>query len=143
DLENRRQTGGEFASSGNLEADARLGEGPFGPDDSLGDGWLRDEEGTRDLLGRQTSEQAERERGAGLGRENRMTGYEHETQEVVADVLIARGLEIPRRLLVPGLELVTEHRVLALEPRASAQQVDRAMLRGGHQPGARIVRYAR
>ena len=33
--------------------------------------------------------------------------------------------------------------MLALEQRSPAQQVDRAMLRGGHQPGARVVRDAR
>ena len=37
-------------------------------------GRLRDEECARDLLGRQTSEQAERERDARFGRKHRMTG---------------------------------------------------------------------
>ena len=40
-------------------------------------------------------------------------------------------------------ELAAEFFVLALEPRVSAEVVDRAMFRGGHQPGARIVRDAR
>ncbi len=96
-LEHRRQTGGELRPAGDLEGDARLG--PLGPDDSLGDGRLRDEECTRDLLGRQTSEQAERERNARLARKNRMSGYEHEAQEVVADVIVDRGVEIRRELL--------------------------------------------
>src|SRR5438105_3277953 len=56
DLEHRRETGGELVCPGDFEGDARRGEGAFGPDDSLGDGRLRDEECTRDLLGRQTSE---------------------------------------------------------------------------------------
>ena len=74
DFEHRRQTGGELVAAGNLERDLRFGERPLGPDDALGDGRLRDEERTRDLLGRQATEQAERERDARLGRENRMTG---------------------------------------------------------------------
>src|SRR6266850_13215 len=47
DLEHRRQTGGELGPTRDLERDARLGEGPFGPDDPLGDGRLRHEECTR------------------------------------------------------------------------------------------------
>ena len=73
------------APRGHLEGDARLGEGPLGPDDALGDGRLGDEERARDLLGRQAAEQAQRERDARLGREHRMAGGEHEAQEVVAD----------------------------------------------------------
>ena len=45
--------------------------------------------------------------------------------------------------LLLGLELVAELLVLALEQLVPAQQVDRAMLRGGHEPGARVVRDAR
>ena len=41
------------------------------------------------------------------------------------------------------LELARELLVLALERRAAAQQVDRAVLRRGHEPGARVVRDAR
>src|SRR4029077_244157 len=78
DLEYRRQTGGELGSAGDLEGDACLGEGPFGPDDALGHGRVRDEEAPGDLLGRQAAEQAEGERNARLGREHRMTCREHE-----------------------------------------------------------------
>ena len=121
DLEHRRQTGGELGPAGDLEGDARLGEGPLGPDDALGDGRLRDEERARDLLGRQAAEQAERERDARLGREHRMAGREHEAQEVVADVVVERGVEIRRGRLLLGLELATELLVLALEQLVPAQ----------------------
>src|SRR5712691_13570530 len=69
-----------------------------------------------------------------------MTGREHEAQEVVADVVLRRGLEVCQRRLPPGLQLATQLLVLALEPLAPAQPVDGAMLRGGHEPGARVVR---
>ena len=143
DLEHRRQTRGKLGPAGDLEGDARLGERPLGPDDALGDRRLRDEERARDLVGRQTAEQAERERDARLGREDRMAGREHEAQQVVADVVVDGGVEVRRGHLLLGLELATELLVLALEPLASAQEVDRAMLRGGHEPGARVVRDAR
>src|SRR5439155_1555531 len=85
----------------------------------------------RDLLGRQTAQQAERERHARLGREHRMTGDEHEAQEVVADAVVERGVEIRRRQLSLRRDLATELLVLALDELASAQQVDRTVLRGG------------
>ena len=59
----------------------------------------------------------------------------------VADGIVDRRVEVrPRRLL--HLELASQLLLLALEPCAPAQHVDRAMLRGGHQPGARLVRDA-
>jgi hypothetical protein len=72
-----------------------------------------------------------------------MTGYEYEAQEVVADVIVDRGLEIRRGQLLLDLELATELLVLALEPLVAAEEIDRTMLRGGHEPGARVVRDAR
>ena len=121
-----------------------FGEGPLGPDDALGDRRLRDEERPRDLLGRQAAEQAERERDARLGGEHRMAGREHEPQEVVADVVVEGRVEI-RRGPVPA-------RPRARRPSSSClrssslfrrRMIDRTMLRGGHEPGARIVRDAR
>ena len=102
-----------------------------------------DEEGPRDLLGRQPSEQAERERDPGLGGEHRMTGREHEAQEIVAHVVVDRGVEVRHGHLLPGLELVADLLVLAFEPLGPAKVIDRPVLRGGHEPGARIVRDAR
>src|SRR5467141_1729725 len=72
-----------------------------------------------------------------------MAGYEYEAQEVVANVIVDRGFEISHRHLLLGLDLAAEFLVLALEPLVSAQEIDCAMLRGGHQPGARVVRNSR
>ena len=140
DLEHRRQTSGELVSARNLEGDVGLGESPLGPDDALGDSRLRHEECTRDLLGRQTSEQAEGERDPRLRRENRMAGREHQAQEVVSDVIVDRAVEIRHGHLLLCIELATKFLVLALEELFSAEQVDRTMLRRGHQPGAWVVR---
>src|SRR5207253_2498726 len=84
-LEHRGEAGGEIGPAGDLEGDARRRERALGPDDALRDGGLRDQESPRDLVGREAAEQSERERGTGLGREHRMTGREHEAQEIVAD----------------------------------------------------------
>ena len=72
-----------------------------------------------------------------------MAGGEDEAQEVVADIVVERGVEIRRGLLLLGLELAAKLVVLALGELASAQAVDCAMLGGGHEPGARVVRDAR
>jgi hypothetical protein len=72
-----------------------------------------------------------------------MTGYEHETQEVVAHVVVESLAEIQRGPPLLGLELVAEFLVLALKPLVSAQEINRTMLRSGHQPGARVVRDSR
>ena len=97
DLEHRRQARGELGPARDLEGDMRLGEGPLGADDALGDRRLRDEEGTRDLLGGQAAEQAERERDPRLGGQHRMAGGEDEAQEVVADVVVEGRVEIRHR----------------------------------------------
>src|SRR5204863_4819202 len=115
DLEHGRQAGGELGAAGDLEGDALLGEGPLGPDDALGDGRLWDEVRSRDLVGRQTAQQAERERHARLGREHRMTGDEHEAQEVVADAVVERGVEIRPGPLSLARDLAPELLVLALD----------------------------
>ena len=121
-----------------------FGERPLGPDDALGDRRLRHEERPRDLLGRQAAEQAERERDARLGGEHRMAGREDKAQEVVADVVVEGRVEIRRGSLLLGF---AAH---GRSPRACVPAaccgvpvIDGAMFRGGHEPGARVVRDAR
>src|SRR5437867_7928724 len=72
-----------------------------------------------------------------------MTRDEHQAQEVVAHFVVDRSGEIRLRTPLPGLELGPELLVLALGELAVAQVVDRPMLRGGHEPGARVVRDTR
>src|SRR5258708_29090301 len=71
-----------------------------------------------------------------------MAGYEHKAQEVVANVIVERGVEIGHGHLL-RLELAAKLLVLALKPLVSAEHVDSAMFRGGHEPSARVVRDAR
>ena len=114
-LEHRRQARGELGAAGHFERDLLLGEGPLGADDPLRDGRLGDEERARDLVGRQAAEQAQRERHARLGREHRMARGEHEAQQVVADVVVERRVEIRRRGLLLG------RRARGRAPRACAR----------------------
>src|SRR5207302_2010831 len=112
--------------------------------DALGDGRLRDEEGARDLVGRQAAEQTQRERGARLGREHRVAGDEYETQQIVADVVVHAldegGFAIGCRDLLLELHLAGELLVLALEDFAASKLIERPVLCSGHKPGARVVR---
>ena len=72
-----------------------------------------------------------------------MARDEHEAQQVVADVIVDGGVEIRYARFPAVFELVTELLVLTVEHLAPAQLVDGAMLRGGHEPGPRVVRDAR
>src|SRR6266568_3528118 len=136
-----RQTSSKVGTAGNLEGDALFCESPLGTNDALGDGGLRDKESTCNFVRRQTSQQTKRESNARFGGENRMTGDEHEAQEVIANVIVECGVEIRHGHLL-RLELAAKLRVLALKPLVSAEDVDRPVLRSGHEPSARIVRDA-
>jgi hypothetical protein len=137
-------TGGRRARVlGDLEGYALLGEGPLGSDDPLGDGRLRDQERPRDLLGLQAAEQTERERDARLGGQHRMAGREHHAQEVVLDLAVDGHVDVRLGNLPLGLELMTEHLKLARVPLLAADEIDGAMLGGGHEPGTRVAGYAR
>src|SRR4051812_1779875 len=72
-----------------------------------------------------------------------MAGYEHKAQEVVADVIVNRGIEIRCGHVALGLDFATELFVLALKPLLPAQEIDRTMFRGGHKPSAGVARNAR
>ena len=118
----------------------RLGERPFGAHDALGDGRLGHEEGTRDLLGRQTSKQAQCQRNARIGRKDRVTGDEDQAQQVVADLVVGDGVEIRLRNLLLELEVAAEQLALALKALVATEQIDRAPLGDGREPGARVIR---
>lgn len=72
-----------------------------------------------------------------------MAGSEDEAQEVVADAAVPDvGSGLRRGRCAFALEFPREHRVLPGEPLVAPEPVDRAPLRDGHEPGARVVRDA-
>src|SRR5215472_811418 len=131
------------APRGTSKGTRAFGECPLGADDSLRNGRLRDEKCARDLLRRQPSQKAECEGDTRIGGENRMAGRKHQAQEVVAYVIVEGRVEIGLGPLLCGLELVAELHQLALESLPPAEEIDRTMLRGAHQPRARVARDAR
>jgi hypothetical protein len=138
-FQHRREPGRQLVSAGNLEGHPGVGEGTLGTHDSLGQRGLGHEERAGDLWCGEPAEQAESERHPRLGREHRMAGDEDETQEVVTDGIVQRGVEVRDRGLVLRLQLVAELPFLALVQRAAAQLVDRAVLGGRHEPRARLL----
>src|SRR3546814_14601405 len=90
------------------------------------------EEGARDLVGRQAAEQAQGQCDAAFARKYRMAGGEHQTQQVVADVVVEPVVESGRGHVLLLLQFARYFRVLAPLQLAAAQAVDRATLGGGH-----------
>src|SRR5207244_2351049 len=68
--------------------------------------------------------------------------HEDEPEEIVTDVVVVDRL-IHFAAALSALDIASDLFVLALEGLATADRVDRAMLRGAHQPGARSLRNAR
>src|SRR5580692_12883105 len=71
-----------------------------------------------------------------------MAGDEHQSQKIVADIVIESGCKI-RQGHFFLFHLAAQLFVLALQPRVAAEMIHGAMLGRGHQPGAGIVRNAR
>src|SRR5882762_11946143 len=72
-----------------------------------------------------------------------MAGREDQPQPVVSHGIVDRGVEVALGALLAFLELVAELFVLLVEELAATKPVDGAMLGGGHEPGARVVRDTR
>ena len=133
---------GELAALGYLERHPRRRERALGAHDPLRHGRLGDEVGARDLGGREPAEQPQRERHPCVRGQHRVARREDQSQEIVVERVIDRGLEIGPLELAAQLDLVPELLGLALLYGGAAQAVDRAVLARGHQPGARVVRDA-
>jgi hypothetical protein len=67
-----------------------------------------------------------------------MARREDQAEKVVADFIVESLRVDGHGVLLLLLEFAAEFAVLAIEERTAADQIDRAMLRRGHQPRARI-----
>ena len=89
---------------------------------------LGDEEGAGDLLRLEAAQRPQRERDLGIERERRMAAREDELEPLVRDRrLVHFVLPGPRRVEQAGLRR---------EGAIAADTVDRAVARGGQEPGA-------
>src|SRR5207247_11210876 len=69
-----------------------------------------------------------------------MARHEDEAEQVVSHFYVDRRIQI--KAFLSPLDIACDLFVLTLERLAAADQVDRAVLRGSHQPGARPLRHA-
>ncbi len=99
-----------------------------------------DQEPAGDLGGGESSDQAQRQRGPGLGGQGGVAGQEDEPQDVVLDV-VDLGVEVGHLLLLSPAGML-ELRDLAAKVVRAPEVVDAAPLRGGHQPRDRVLRDA-
>src|SRR3954452_23408633 len=74
--------------------------------------------------------------------EHRVAGDEDQAEQVVLDHLVQRGRPVGLLGLLRG-EVAADLGGLALQPLGPPERVDGAVLGGGHEPGARLVRGAR
>src|SRR5215475_6662841 len=72
-----------------------------------------------------------------------MARNEDETQQIVPDLIVERGIEIWLRRLLLDFELVTQLSVFSFEELIAAEEIDRSMLSARHQPSAGPFRDAR
>ncbi len=107
----------------------------LGADDSLRQRRRRQQEGARDLLGRQARDLAQREGDLGVGRERRVAAREDQAQRVVGDLLAF----VPARGAVGNrFDSRRDVAVDRLEAGAAADAVDRLEAAGGDQPRHRV-----
>jgi hypothetical protein len=111
----------------------------FGADDALRHRCFGHQKGARNLVCRQSAEQAQSECDSGFCREHRVTGREHQAQEIVADLIVHCAIEIGHTQLLLDLHLVAKLLMLALKHFRAPEPVDGAVFACGHEPGAGIV----
>ena len=123
-----------------LEGQAGVAERLLGPHDALRDGGFVRQEGAGDLVGGQPADQAQRQRRARLGRQHRVAGGEDQAQQLIADVVVERRLDVLDAGVAFVLEVAADLGVLARLHLVAAELVDRPALGRGHQPGAGVLR---
>jgi hypothetical protein len=69
-----------------------------------------------------------------------MAGRENKAKKIVPDLLVDRTVQV--QAFLSQLEVASDLFVLALECLAAPDQVDGAVLRGPHEPGARPLRHS-
>jgi len=97
---------------------------------------LGDDEGARDLLGREASQGPQRQRNLCLDGTRRMAAGEAQLEPLVLD----RAVVEVDLVHGPGQPIVLEQPALGVERPLAPQAVDGAVAPGGHEPGHRVLR---
>ncbi len=142
DLEHRGEPAVELGAARHLVGNVLVGQRALGADDALLDGGLRGETRARDLFGREAGQQLQRQRHARLGRQHGVARREDQSQQVIAHIVIQRGVEIRRRVFLARLHLIAHLLVLVIHQLVAAEVIDAAAPGDRHQPRAGIARDA-
>ena len=129
--QHRAQTVGQQVRRRDPERDRGVLDLALGAHQPLGHRRLRHQERARDLLGRQASQRAQRERHLRIGRERRVAAGEDQLQAFVREGRLGVHLVLRSQRGLQQLGLLGER---ALAPDA----VDRAVARRAHEPRPRI-----
>src|SRR3954471_14432609 len=125
-----------------LEAESGLADRLLRADDALGDRYLVRQESTGDLVRRQTADDTQRERRAGVARKDGVTGCEDEAQQLVAKIVGHGHVDHLGRAIELAVQLPRDLPMLARAHLVATDCVDGAALGGRHQPSAGIGRNA-
>ncbi len=132
-----------------LERHLRGGERLLRAGDPGLDGRGGGDEGPRDLVAGQAAEHAQGERDAGLARQHRVAGDEHEGEDVVVDplgvvehVVLLSGVGRGARGGLAVVQVGRHRGVPLVERRPPPVRVDRAAPPDGEQPAGGVVGYA-
>ena len=79
---------------------------------------------------------------AAAGVEKAVVNVHHFPEQIVAHVVVQRVVQRGHLVAPPGLDLVAELFVPAVQHRAAPQVVERPVFRGAHQPRGGIARHA-
>jgi hypothetical protein len=140
DLQHRGEPRRTVCAARHLEAQSGISDRLFRADDALGDGHLARQESTGDLVRRQTADDTQRERGAGVGRKHGVAGCEDEAQQLVAKIIVHGHFDHLGRVLGLGIQLPRDLLVLARAQLVATDRVDGAAFGNRHQPSAGIGR---
>ena len=144
DAEHRRKPRRELGAARHLERHLRLRERALRAHDALRDRRLGHEKRARDLIGGEAAEQAQCQRDLRVGGQHGMARGEDEPQQIVADVVIdARRRDRERPTPAASSSSWPSCSCLRSSSFWRRSEIDRAMLRGGHEPCAGIIGNAR
>jgi uncharacterized protein (DUF2384 family) len=103
DLEHGGEALDELGPARHFVGNALLGQRAFGPHDTLGHRGLRHQKGACDFLGREPTDQPQRQRHAGLRGQYRVAGGEDKAQQIVGDVVVEGSIKVGLGCLGLGL----------------------------------------
>ena len=143
DAENGSESLIALVASRHFEWYPRFTERLFCSNDSLLNRGGRHEKRASNFLGRQSAKQSQCQCNARFGTQYRVTRRKDQSEQIVADIVVNRCVEIGCVVSVGCVRILAQHLVLLLDQGTTTEQIDRAILCSRHEPCARIVWNAR